>query len=238
MENRVKSLEEMRQQIESEMENMKQPLFSKEPSAVHGHPINAWLGRGWDTYAEGYLLAGHALVDHLLRTKGFDQDFLIYPIVFMYRQYLELRLKELLRSGKALLDQSLGDKEAWGHDILSLWRKVRPLLEQVWPESSREGWHHLIEARIAELAATDQKSMAFRYPDVPMAGLEAPKNYINPVHVRTVMIGISHVLEGSSIGMGEYLNAKNEMEAEYRQEMEAEMRAEWEAEYRAHRDYS
>lgn len=212
----MESFEETRKQIESEMESMKRPLFSQEPYIADDLVINAWLTRDWDAYAEGYLRAGHALVEHLLHTKGFDQDFLIYPIVFLYRQYLELRLKELLRTGKVLLDQSLREKEAWGHDILSLWKSARPLLEQVWPESSHEGWHDLAEARIAELAAADPDSMAFRYPDVPIRGLEAPKNYINPVYLRKVMTGMSHLLEGSSIGIGEYLHARHEMEAEYR----------------------
>jgi hypothetical protein len=204
-------------QIESEMENIKKPLFSQTPYFARNSIINAWLYRQWDSYAEGYLKAGHALVDQVVRENGIDQDFLIYPIVFMYRQYLELRLKELLKSGSILLDLPLGKKEAWGHDILLLWKKTRPILERIWPKSE---WYDLIEERIAELASADPDSMSFRYPDVPMDGLEPPQNnYINPVHLRDVMIGISHVLEGSSIGIGENLNAKNEMEAEFRHEM-------------------
>ncbi len=74
-------------------------------------------------------------------------------------------------------------------------------------------------------------------PDVLMDGLEAPKNYINPVHVRDVITGIAHLLEGSSTGIGEYLNNKWEMEAEYRHEMGAEMRAEFESDYRAYGNY-
>ncbi len=224
MDAELDSIEAIQRRIEAEMEKMKEGLFSSKPAFVDGNPVNAWLSGDWDVYAEGYLRGGNALVDCLLSTKGWDQDFLIYPIVFMYRQYLELRLKELLRSGTVLVDLNLGDNEAWGHDILSLWRKVRPLLEQVWPEASNAGWHDHMEARISELASADPKSMAFRYPDVPIVGLEAPKNYVNPIHLRDVVVGISHVLEGFSIGISEYLRNKQEMESEYRHQMEAEYR--------------
>lgn len=210
----MKSINEIREQIESEMENIKKPLFSQEAYIADGHVINAWLDRRWDTYAEGYLRAGHALVEQLINTKGVDQDFLIYPIVFVYRQYLELRLKELLRSSSTLFDESFEKKR--DHKLLELWRRTRPLLERVWPESSN-GWYEQIGYRITELATVDPDSMSTRYPDVPMRGLEYPNNYINPIHLRDVMTGISHVLEGSSIGIGEYLNAKHEMEAEYRE---------------------
>jgi len=50
-----------------------------------------------------------------------------------------------------------------------------------------------------------------------MRGLEYPNNYINPIHLRDVMTGISHVLEGSSIGLANIWMPKHEMEAEYRE---------------------
>ena len=52
-----------------------------------------------------------------------------------------------------------------------------------------------------------------------MNGLDLPgENHINPVHRRSVVIRISHILEWSGIGINEYLNEKDKMQAEYQRE--------------------
>ena len=47
-------IDQMRKQIESEMENIKKPLFSQTPYFTRNSIINAWLYGQWDAYAEGY----------------------------------------------------------------------------------------------------------------------------------------------------------------------------------------
>lgn len=44
-----------------------------------------------EIYISGYKSAGDILVEHVKQKKR-NQDFLVYPIGFLYRQYLELRL--------------------------------------------------------------------------------------------------------------------------------------------------
>jgi hypothetical protein len=53
---------------------------------------------------QGFRLAADLAVEHVV-TTGNDQDSLVYPVVFGYRQYLELRLKGLLRDASRLLDE-------------------------------------------------------------------------------------------------------------------------------------
>jgi len=47
-------------------------------------------------YAVGYKRAGEMLVEAVVQSRK-DYDSLVFPIVFVYRQYLELRLKQLIR---------------------------------------------------------------------------------------------------------------------------------------------
>ncbi len=54
-------------------------------------------------YVEGYYLGGDKLIEYVLATKR-DQDFLVYPITFVYRHYLELSFKRIRRMGFRLLD--------------------------------------------------------------------------------------------------------------------------------------
>ena len=52
-------------------------------------------GGGWGLYAIGYKNAGDVLVERVVEDRG-EADALVYPIVFCYRQYLELTLKGVL----------------------------------------------------------------------------------------------------------------------------------------------
>lgn len=215
-----KSIEEIRREIETQMLRMKEPLFTSKAAPDPDWYLNACLhvsGGNWDTYAMGYKMAGDILVQYVADNNN-DQDFLVYPIAFVYRQYLELRLKELIFVSSRLRNKSAGIPMT--HDLVSLWRQARTGIETLWPDAETMGHLGAIEARLKELCDIDLGSYAFRYPEnkggsATLTGLV----HINLKQISDVVQGISHVLDGSSTGMGEYLDAKREMEAEYRAEM-------------------
>jgi hypothetical protein len=109
-------------------------LFTDEPFDWINNACLNFDADGWVGYIVGYGMAGRVLVDHVVETQS-DQDFLVYPIVFLYRQYLELQMKELIRSGMRLRDLD-GDFEVT-HRLEPLWRECRQILEQVWPSAER-----------------------------------------------------------------------------------------------------
>lgn len=215
-----KSIEESMREIEAQMLRMKEPLFTSKSAPDPDWYLNACLpvgGGNWDTYAMGYKMAGDTLVQYIADNNR-DQDFLVYPIAFLYRQYLELRLKELIFVSSMLLDQDAEIPKT--HNLISLWRQARPNFESVWPDAETKGHLAAIEDRIKELCELDSGSYAFRYPeDTRGTATLAGMVHINLKQLRDVIQGISHVLDGSSIGMGEHLNAKHEMMAQYRSEM-------------------
>ncbi len=51
-----------------------------------------------ELYVVGYKEAADSLVDSIANQKG-SADSLIFPIVFLYRHYIEIRLKSLLHDG-------------------------------------------------------------------------------------------------------------------------------------------
>ena len=71
------------------------------------------------------------LVETVLKT-GQRTDTLIYPVAFLYRHYLELRLKEIIVQGRMLLARQSDFKHVHQLDVI-LWNSVRLILEKVWP---------------------------------------------------------------------------------------------------------
>jgi hypothetical protein len=184
----------------------------------------------WDWYADGYKAGADRLVEHVDATNS-DQDILLYPVVFLYRHYLEVRLKELLLLTSYYLDEPILEIPP-EHDLMKLWKLVRPRLERVWP---RAEYHDEVGDILRQFCRVDGRSIAFRYPlnkdGTPT--LADIGHHINLGRVRDAIAGVATILDGSSIGLNEYINAKNEMASEYRAEAEAyeaEVRAEYEAE--------
>lgn len=83
-------------------------------------------------YADAYKYAGDLLVQ-CNKENHKIKDLLIYPIVFLYRQYIELRLKEIIRDGNQLLD--IPEEFPKHHRIDELWKQCRRILEEVWDPS-------------------------------------------------------------------------------------------------------
>jgi hypothetical protein len=225
--------DEIRQENEAQMERIGEPLFA---SKAYPDPLcycNACLHitpRDWDAYALGYKTAGDILVQYVIDNNQ-DQDVLVYPIGFLYRQYLELRLKELVLVGSTLLDRR-GDRPNH-HRLVDLWTEARRIIEEVFGDSSSNTHLDEIEDRIKELSHLDPYSDAFRYPEHRTGSPTLREaEHINLKQLKDVIQGMSLVLDGSSSGMWEALDAKHSMMAdyaEYRDEMRAELMAEYQA---------
>lgn len=189
----------------------------------------AYLGPGagkWDAYARGYRLASELLAGHV-GDSVFHSSLLGFPILFLYRHYLELRIKDLGDIAAEFLGQEYPEPT---HDLLKLWRGVRPNLEEVLQESAEH--FDAVEETIREFSAVDQHFYAFRYPvdrnreptlrayprsvrldpdgqpvDAEPAGPPSPWR-IDVSHLKEIMEGVGDVLDGCSDAMREALRAK------------------------------
>lgn len=122
--------------------------------------MHGW-GDRWSVYADGYKEAADIVVERIKEGYG-HQDFLVYPIMFLYRQYLELTIKCLIRKAWSLLNENEAD-DLGSHDIRRYWRMCRVLLERVAPGDSVEELGH-IGRLIDEFGEYDPTSFSFRYP--------------------------------------------------------------------------
>ena len=78
------------------------PIFTSDVDWRFNACLN-WTNDTLELYVIGYKEAADKLVENIMDTPRY-QDTLVFPICFLYRQYIELRLKELIKSGRCLLD--------------------------------------------------------------------------------------------------------------------------------------
>lgn len=134
-------------------------LFIEESNPING----AWLQRPADKfflYSEGYRQAGDVLFKQYTTTE-FHGQFLVYPIIFNYRQYIELRLKELITMGYKYIGVKNDFKDI--HDLNKLWDTYRnEVLRNIFEVDANT--LNNVERLINEFNVIDPGSFSFRYP--------------------------------------------------------------------------
>jgi hypothetical protein len=163
---------------------------------------NACLNYGFhnlDLYACGYKLAADSLVESVNKS-GKNQDLLIYPIVFLFRQYFELRLKELISEGNKVLN-SCSDYEKT-HNLERLWEAAFKIIEIIYKDHSGRPYFKLVGDFFAEFSKYDSYSMSFRYP-TDREGKNPIENlvYINIRKFAEIANEVSEIIEPLSCGI-------------------------------------
>ncbi|MBI2060087.1 MAG: hypothetical protein HYT87_09980 [Nitrospirae bacterium] len=117
--------------------------------------------QAWHFYVNGYKDAADFLVTHAA-TEG-DPRKIGYPILFLYRQHLELALKALIRD----CGRMAGRREAFPktHRIDDLWQICCRLLNEISSGTSNNDEIQQTTRLIAEFSKVDPTSEASRYPE-------------------------------------------------------------------------
>ncbi|MDN4636477.1 hypothetical protein QCD73_08155 [Bacillus sp. PsM16] len=147
--------------MKSDLPKLNQKLFTSgkyEDMAFIGitHPI-----RQMDIIAIGYKQAADNLVQNCIENPRLlkSKDSQVYPILFLYRHYLELRLKQI-----HLVYNENSDPKKLNHSLLENWRKAKPVIEKVFKkEKNVDEVIQAMENYIQEFAEKDDHSYVFRY---------------------------------------------------------------------------
>ena len=168
---------------------------------------------GWILYAAGYKDAADILVAQV-EERSAGQDTLVYPILFLYRQYLELEIKDTLRAARQL--QDISSDPPVHHRIADLWTELHKHLLEISPGDSVKELQ-AIGRLIREFAEADPLSFAFRYPVDKRGNPSLPSmTQINLRNVREVMAKIDVTLSGAGSLVYEHLQFKLDQEREFR----------------------
>ena len=175
--------------------------------------ISHW-NKDLHAYATGYRTAADLIVQNAATdptTLSSHASYLVFPVVFLYRQYLELRLKEIIIIGSRLYGKKpMGYPKH--HKIAELWSHARPYLERVNPRDPLDAVENCIE----EFSSLDPDGSAFRYPMRLSGESTIPQDWIviNLRHLGEIMTKLGNLLDDSS----EALFIRWEQEEEVRDE--------------------
>ena len=201
---------------------------------VQGVDSAAWrLPDEWDAIASANKEAADRLVDDLGRGP-LGELYQSYPIMSLYRHYVEMRLKGIriqLREWERLMKIWSGDADEqseleYNHQLMEVWRRVRALLDRIDSDAintdelleERDTLYDAIEARIKEFDDIDQRATSFRYPveknGKPTLGLPLYKPEL--VQVKGVVDALDYYLAGISCGIDEISSQICEALSEFR----------------------
>lgn len=148
-------------------EEKEESPWPREPAVLFGpkgnRRMNAvidWAQSGWGgmyRYAEGYRVAATAVFDTVASGEQ-RADWMVWPLVHLWRHHLELALKWLIATATAPRE---GAPYPEHHDLVKLWREARPHLEKIAPSAYE---YEIVEANIRELQDVDPRGTGFRYP--------------------------------------------------------------------------
>jgi len=140
--------------------------------------------RLWQRYSEGYITAGNSLIPRLIKTKtgyiefgalSFSTSQLVYPIIFLYRHFIELRLKQIILECNDFLRVPIikeNEKTTLifnNHKLIGLqgdqglWDICRNIIEELLPNEPRDELN-AAEETISYFSKMDYESYNFRYP--------------------------------------------------------------------------
>jgi len=189
-----------------------EPIFASDKD-WHCNACLNWSGDAMELYILGYKKAADNLVAQVMETSR-HQDSLVFPVCFLYRQYIELRLKEVIRSGRRLLDEP--GVFPPHHKIQHLWDCAVSILKKVFAEEIEPPDLSIASHVVAEFSKLDPESVAFRYPidkqgANPLEGLR----HINLRRVAEYVDAFAKIMDAGSMAISVYLDHKNEMTSYY-----------------------
>ncbi len=128
--------------------------------------------KNWSIFTGEYQEAVNLIVDNMIKTR--KRNFMVYPVIFLFRHYIELMLKEIIVNNWEYL--GISQPFPKGHDIYRLWEICRKALQEtdklVDPGfAGSQGYveqilptYGALEADLNKFAEIDPDSEHFRYP--------------------------------------------------------------------------
>ena len=186
-------------------------------------------------YTKGYKESADTLVDYALNSKSIAVlDTYVFPILFLYRQFIELSLKSLyLEYANETIEKKVQVIKEVNHNLHQMWNKLKPTLIDSDDGNSESEIISIAESYVIQFHNFDNSSFKFRYPidkDYnPL--LNGEEQRIDLANLKSRMTELDNFFGGTS-GKLSYFKDCKEAQEEHLREVREELRAEFEAEMR------
>lgn len=167
----------------------------------------------WCVYADGFLRAAEILVENVRTT--YELNTVIFPILFLYRHYIELSLKETIAYGRYLQH---GTPKS--HDLKSLWKETKACIYKHTTNLDKDELQE-VERVVLRIHELDPTSEASRYPVVKkrQGTTRAASFSQGPTHVDLDDLAENMKILSKFIhNITNFLSVAQDLEAEYRTE--------------------
>lgn len=171
----------------------------------------------WCVYADGFLRAAEILVENVRTT--YELNTVIFPVLFLYRQFIELSLKETIGYGRYLDESQHGAPQ--NHDLKNLWNEAKVCIQNHTTDLHKDQLQK-VERVVLEMHELDSTSEASRYPAVKKrkgssrtASFSRGPTHINLDDLAEKMNLVSTFLHDIT----NFLSVAQDLEAEYRSEL-------------------
>jgi len=147
-------------------------------------------------YSLGYLRAAEALYVHSTECGRLSPDYIIFPLAFLWRHYVELALKEIIVLGRELQGEAF-TKLPTHHRLLALWEAAKPYIIVHGSLDSPELAN--VESNINELERIDPYATGFRYlldRSQKARGLTEHPSDVNLGVLQEAMVALGAFFEG------------------------------------------
>lgn len=198
---------------------MDNSLFSYGEDWKNNACIN-WMHDSIRLYIDGYRKAAD-LASHKVIESQSNQDILVYPITFLYRQYIELYLKCIIRESRILLGEGSSFPEH--HKIKDLWHVANALMKKIIkeydasiPDYITKNDLKVIAKIIDDFVEIDPESFSFRYPEDKQGNNNLDGiQYINIRNLYDQMESLAEKLNKFDLVVGLLRDQQSEMTATY-----------------------
>jgi hypothetical protein len=145
-------------------------------------------------YIHGYRRAAEALFNHVDGCERMSPDYIVFPLVFLWRHHLELALKNVVAIGRELE----GEEPTYPthHGLRDLWNTAKPYVVVHGASDAPELAN--VESNIKELERIDPAAIGFRYPHDRTGSSPAltnPPATINLAALQEGMMALSNFLD-------------------------------------------
>ena len=148
-------------------------------------------------FKEGYRRAA-VMVAERARERRDSPDYLVWPVTWLWRHYLELVLKDIVARGPLLQTEAADWK--WpsdlGHQLATAWERARPFIVEHGDPDAPEIAN--VGAIIAEFDRLDRSGFGFRYPvarDGVSPGLATHEDWLNIDRIDRTMQQVASFLD-------------------------------------------